>query len=79
MSFTINNKEVNLKNLKRKLSSRKFWMALIGFIVAVASAFGCPEIDGESVALIASGCVAVCAYVLGEGMADASGKREKDE
>lgn len=63
-----------METLKRKLSSRKLWMAVIGFLVAVGSAFGCPDIDSESVTLIASGCVALSAYILGEGIADT--KRE---
>ncbi len=63
--------------LKSKLTSRKLWAAIIGFCIAVGSAFGVPEIDVESVALIVSGCAALSAYILGEGIAD--GAKKKDE
>ena len=65
--------KINLKTLKEKLSSRKFWAAAVGFFVAIASAFGAKDISEESVTLIVSGCAALCAYIIGEGIAD-SGK-----
>ena len=61
----------DMKTLKNKLSSRKFWAALVGFFVAVGTAIGFPDIDEESVTLIVSGCAALAAYVIGEGIADA--------
>ena len=67
-----------MKEFKRKLCSRKLWLALIGFGVAVGSAFGLPEMDLQRVALIASGCASLSAYVLGEGMADGS-RKDKDK
>ena len=63
-----------MKDLKNKLCSRKLWMAIIGFCVAVGSAFGFPDMDSEGVMLIASGCAALSAYVVGEGIADGLGK-----
>lgn len=63
----------DIKVFKEKLSSRKFWAALVGFFVAIGTAIGCPDIDEESVTLIVSGCAALAAYVIGEGIAD-SGK-----
>ena len=63
----------DIKILKSKLSSRKFWAALVGFFVAIGAAIGFPDIDEESVTLIVSGCAALAAYVIGEGIAD-SGK-----
>ena len=67
-----------MKDLKRKLCSRKLWLAIIGFCVAVGSALGFPDMDSEGVALIASGCAALSAYVIGEGIADGFGKGSKD-
>ena len=63
----------NIELLKTKLSSRKFWAAIVGFCVAIGTAIGCPDIDEESVTLIVSGCAALAAYIIGEGIAD-SGK-----
>ena len=61
---------------KRKLTSRKFWVALAGFIAGLIVAFG-----GDSeVAETVSGCIlsgaAVIGYVIGEGLADGANKGE---
>lgn len=66
--------KIDLSVLKAKLSSRKLWAAVIGFLVSVGTAFFAGEISEETVTLIASGCAALCAYILGEGIAD-SGKK----
>ena len=55
---------------KRKLTSRKLWVALAGFIAGLIVAFGGNNETAETV----SGCIlsgaAVVGYVLGEGLAD---------
>ena len=61
---------------KRKLTSRKFWVALAGFVAGLIVAFG-----GDSeVAETVSGCIlsgaAVIGYVIGEGLADGANKSE---
>ena len=58
-------------NWKQKLTSRKFWAAVVGFVTAVATAFGFPELSEEACALIISGCAALAAFIIGEGIADA--------
>lgn len=64
---------------KRKLTSRKFWVALAGFVAGLIVAFG-----GDSeVAETVSGCIlsgaAVVGYVIGEGLADSGNGTGKDE
>ena len=59
---------------KRKLTSRKFWVALAGFVAGLIVAFG-----GDSeVAETVSGCIlsgaAVVGYIIGEGLADGGNK-----
>lgn len=58
---------------KSKLTSRKFWMAIIGLVSGLLLAF---KVDAETVETI-SGVImsagSVIAYVIGEGMADAAG------
>jgi len=58
---------------KAKLTSRKFWMAIIGLISGVLLAF---KVDAQTVETI-SGVVlsagSVIAYIIGEGLADAAG------
>ena len=58
---------------KRKLTSRKFWMAVIGFIGPLLIAFGMSEEQSAQVtSLIMSGAT-VIAYLIAEGMTDAAG------
>jgi hypothetical protein len=56
----------------RKLTSRKFWMAVALFVSGLITAFGG---SGETAATV-SGCImqgaAVLSYILAEGWADAS-------
>jgi hypothetical protein len=75
--------KINKEILKKKLSSRKLWAAIIGFITSVGTAIGLPDIGEESMMLIVAGCAALCAYILGEGIADAgkgiTAEKDKNE
>lgn len=55
---------------RRKLTSRKLWMAVAGLVSGLVVAFG----GGESSAETVSGCImsaaSVIAYIIGEGLAD---------
>ena len=57
-------------NWKRKLSSRKFWMALALFVSGLVLAFG----GKQEVADTIFGCImqgaAVIAYIIAEGLVD---------
>ncbi len=55
---------------KRKLSSRKFWAALAGFIGAVAVFCGAGESLITEVTAIISAAGVLAAYILGESIAD---------
>ncbi len=61
---------------KRKLTSRKLWVAVAGFIAGIIVAFGGDSEAAETV----SGCIlsgaAVVGYIIGEGLADSSNKSE---
>ena len=58
---------------KRKLTSRKFWMAIASFVSMLVVAFGGSEaVAAQVTALIIAGATVV-AYILGEGLADAAG------
>ena len=57
-------------NWKSKLTSRKFWAAVVGFLTALLAAFHMDEMTIQQVtALVTAGGVLV-AYILGEGMVD---------
>ena len=61
---------------KSKLSSRKFWSAVAGFIVPLLLAFGVSDSNITQVtALIMSGG-SLIAYILGEGLVDAGRKTD---
>lgn len=63
---------------KRKLTSRKLWVAVAGFVAGLIAAFG----GDAGVAETVSGCIlsgaAVVAYVVGEGLADSSNTKGED-
>lgn len=58
----------------RKLTSRKLWVAVAGFVAGLIVAFGGTNETAETV----SGCIlsgaAVVGYVIGEGLADSGNK-----
>lgn len=64
--------------MKRKLTSRKLWMAIAGFVTGLILAFNGSSETAQTV----SGCImsgaSVIAYILGEGLADASNKGGDD-
>ena len=56
--------------LKRKLSSRKLWVAIAGFVCAIAALFGVSEsVSAQISSVITAGGVAI-AYILGESIVD---------
>ena len=56
---------------KRKLTSRKFWMAIVAFITPLMLAFGVTESDAAQVTAIIMAGADVLAYIIAEGMVDA--------
>lgn len=66
---------------KRKLSSRKFWMAIAMFVSGLIVAFGGKAETADTVL----GCImqgaAVIAYIVAEGLVDVenAASKEKDE
>ena len=57
---------------KRKLTSRKFWMAVVAFITPLLLAFGVTEDSITQVTAIIIAGADVLAYILAEGMVDAN-------
>ena len=64
---------------KRKLTSRKLWLALAGFISGLVLAFN----GSAEVAETVSGCImsgaSVIAYIVGEGLADSAHTEKKED
>lgn len=61
---------------KRKLTSRKFWVAVIGFVTAVMVALNIDKMTVEQVAAIISAMGTLVAYIIGEGLTDAAHIKE---
>lgn len=59
-------------NWKQKLTSRKFWAAVVGVVVGLSAAFGISENDYAQVAGLVTSAVSVIAYIGGEGLVDAA-------
>ena len=57
-------------NWKQKLSSRKFWVALVGFISAMLFAFNYAEADIERVISVIMAGSTLIIYILTEGYVD---------
>ncbi len=57
---------------KSKLTSRKFWAAIIGFVTALLVAFGVNDLTIEQVIAIITAASTLIAYIIGEGMVDAA-------
>lgn len=66
-------------NWKRKLTSRKFWVSLAGFIAGlIVLGNGSQETADKISGAILSGA-AVVGYVLGEGLTDAANKKDEED
>ena len=59
-------------NWKQKLTSRKFWAAVITFVTTVLVAFGVPDLTIEQVTAIITAGASMIAYIIGEGLVDAA-------
>lgn len=64
---------------KKKLTSRKFWLAVIGLVSGLLMAF---KVDAETVETISGvimSAASVIAYMIGEGLADAAGVNSESQ
>ena len=57
---------------KRKLTSRKFWAAVVGVVTAVLLGFGASDATVTHVTAIVTAGATLIAYILGEGLVDAA-------
>ena len=65
-------------NWTQKLTSRKFWAALITFVTSLLVAFGVNDLTIEQVIAVISAGSVMIAYIIGEGMVDAA-RIEKEQ
>lgn len=62
-----------MKEIIRKLSSRKLWMAIAGIASGIAMAFGAETSEISTVAGAVTALVSVVTYIYVEGKVDAEG------
>lgn len=61
---------------KKKLTSRKFWVAVVGFITSLLIAFNVDSGSIEQITSIVMNGAILIAYILAEGFVDANNKEE---
>lgn len=61
---------------KKKLTSRKFWMAVAAFVVGIVIYLESPDKSNpESITALVMATGSVVAYIVGEGFADGANKQ----
>lgn len=64
---------------KKKLSSRKFWLALVGFITSLLVAFNVDSGSVEQITSIIMSGATLIAYIISEGFIDANKINDNEE
>ena len=59
-------------NWKQKLTSRKFWAAIVAVIISLCVLIGIPDVTQEQIAALVMAVGGLIAYILGEGYVDAA-------
>ena len=57
---------------KRKLSSRKLWLAIAGFVSGLMVFFGRPESEATQVSALIMSAASVISYIISEGLIDSA-------
>lgn len=68
-----------MMNLKEKLTSRKFWAAVAGFVAGLAVVFGLDEDIIAQVAGLIGSIASVVTFIVTEGKVDAASAEAKGQ
>ncbi len=63
---------------KRKLTSRKFWAAVAGFVSMLMIFFGKDAGTAQQITALIMAGASLIAYIVGEGLADGKNKEETE-
>lgn len=64
--------------MKKKLTSRKLWLAIIGFVSALLVAFGVDELRIEQICALIGALGTLCAYIFAEAYTDSKSTENKN-
>lgn len=64
---------------KRKLTSRKFWLAIVGFVTAILIYLNVDNGTAQQTASLIMAGASVIAYIIGEGLADGAHANDEDD
>ena len=64
---------------KRKLTSRKFWISIAGFVAGMVVIFGGSQDTADKISGSIMSGAAVVGYVVGEGLADGNSTSTTDD
>ena len=62
---------------KRKLTSRKLWVSVAGFVAGLIVIFGGSQDSADKISGAILSGAAVVGYVLGEGLVDSNNKEDR--
>lgn len=65
-------------NWARKLTSRKFWAAIVGFVTPIMTLANVPENTAVQVTAIIMAGGTLIAYIIGEGLTDSANIGRED-
>lgn len=70
---------MNKIDWKRKLTSRKFWAAVVGFVTPTLVASGASNSQITQITAIIIAGATLIAYIVGEGLTDVAGMENKED
>lgn len=70
---------MNKDDIVRKLTSRKFWVAVCSFVALIWVAVGHTKEEAATITAIIMAGASVLAYIIGEGLVDAGRTIEYEE
>ena len=63
-----------MRNWKDKLTSRKFWAAIAGFVLSIMVIYGADAQQQERITGLITATGTLIAYIVGEGLVDKENK-----
>lgn len=60
------------EDIIRKLTSRKLWAAIVGFVTGLLIYFGKSAEQADQIAALIMSAASIIAYIVGEGLIDAA-------